>query len=310
MGIKNTVFPSKSERENYYKLSRTWGTDYRIYHNLPFLHVFTTDNLVDYSFPNNPIEITDKNIALLKKTSIDFSICDSNDTPLLCIEFDGLKDGFNVGTTYHPKEPLFSPWRKIITELKLRVAHGSIFPYFVVGSKHFNDTSDQIKLTIVDGIIGEVITFIKSNDKFSEGFNPLEIGYSEDEFNNLSPDIKHDMIQDWVFMIEIEMEFENNPIIKKVSELTQKYGISSYKKERLEYPTPNFSINMKDRINQFSNALMFGSKVTLYSKIYGESVGQIWLPNFKSPGYSGFGLLDEIAKLIALENLRRNNNLD
>ena len=152
MGTKKSVFASKAERANYEKLSRRWGEAYRIYHNLPFLHVFETDNVIDFSnWDLKPIHLTDSQLERLKKTSIDYTLCDENDCPILCVEFDGMQQGFNAGNRYYSDVPA-NPWRRMIMDLKLRVAHGSFFPFVVVGSVHFGEISSRIKVTIVDGI--------------------------------------------------------------------------------------------------------------------------------------------------------------
>ena len=122
MGTNRQVFGSNAERSNFYKLSRQWGSTYRIYHNLPFLNVFNTKGLVNAKKlgswstlfdPNQPdkLAIGDIDYNRLKKTSIDYTLCDQNDHPLLCIEFDGIKDGFNVGTEYQFDGPP-DPWRE------------------------------------------------------------------------------------------------------------------------------------------------------------------------------------------------------
>jgi hypothetical protein len=100
MGVRDTVFGSKMEKRCFLKLDETWGKNYRVYHNLPFLNVFTgRSDLLDID--GQPFTLSEEEYDLLKKTSIDFTVCDKNDKPLVCIEFDGMQDGFNVGTKYH-----------------------------------------------------------------------------------------------------------------------------------------------------------------------------------------------------------------
>src|SRR5262245_65791496 len=103
MGVKASVFASKAERENFYKMSRQWGEKWRLYHNLPFLNLFDLDNLFETAGfgKKTRLVLSEVEKARLKKTSIDYTLCDPNDTPLLCVEFDGLNDGFNVGPIYH-----------------------------------------------------------------------------------------------------------------------------------------------------------------------------------------------------------------
>ena len=81
--------------------------------------MFDTANLFDLrtaqSFTLEPVEVNQ-----LKKTSIDYVLCDMNDKPLVAIDFDGMGEGFNVGTTYHPTYPT-DVWREHIITLKLKV---------------------------------------------------------------------------------------------------------------------------------------------------------------------------------------------
>src|SRR4051812_49364091 len=112
MGTTKRVFASRAERTNYYKLSRRWGDNYRLYHNLPFLNVFTREPLFDFStWDLARITLSDIDFNRLKRTSIDYTLCNQEDEPILCIEFDGLQDGFNVGTTYLSNLSPSNPWR-------------------------------------------------------------------------------------------------------------------------------------------------------------------------------------------------------
>ena len=158
MGVRETIFGSKEERKYYTKLQRTWGSKLNIYNNIPFLNVFTAkDELIGENY--NKFKITEEEYDQLKKTSIDFVICDKKDKPIACIEFDGLQQGFNVGRSYIASgERKERKSRKLFFELKLRVAHGSLFPYFILGSEQFKGFSDSVYLTIADALIGEVLS--------------------------------------------------------------------------------------------------------------------------------------------------------
>src|SRR5437899_3819924 len=203
MAAHRLVFGSKAERENYYKLRRQWGTNYHIYPNLPFLMVFNTKDLFDLSnWEFKKIELTEIEWNRLKKTSIDYTLCDEQDTPLVCIEFDGWQEGFNVGREYRTEMPS-EPWRQEITELKLKVAHGSQFPYFIVGSRHFAEFSQDVRLTIVDGIIGEVMAKRAVHERFAKGFSPEEVGWAQENFDNLHPSEQREILQDWALGVEV-----------------------------------------------------------------------------------------------------------
>ena len=71
MGSMNSVFASKTERENFIKLQRTWAEGYNLWHNLPFLNVFNTNGLVDLK-TGKKFALEQIELNRLKKTSIDY----------------------------------------------------------------------------------------------------------------------------------------------------------------------------------------------------------------------------------------------
>lgn len=314
MGVKNNVFASKSERSNFYKLSREWSEKYRIHHNLPFLNVFNTENLLDLSnlnqFKIKTISLTDIEISRLKKTSIDYTLCDNDDIPILCIEFDGLQQGINVGQKYHPKFLLNQPewqsvWRKDITELKLKVAHGSMFPFFVMGSEYFDDLSQITRLMIVDGVIGEVIANRARKKIFNNGFNPEDVGLTKEQFELLLPCNKNEVIQDWMIGIECDADMENNPIVKKRWQLYSELDCTSYSSKYLSYPSADDALTISGRAEMLKNAILHGCQVILHTQHFGDVEAKFWMANFNTPEFSGFGLGEDIAMIKALEKLKR-----
>ena len=272
MGVKSIVFGSKKEQENFYKLSEVWGADYRIYHNLPFLNIFTVENLFDWS-QLQIVSVTEVEIGRLKKTSVDYTLCDHDDTPILCIEFDGLQEGHNVGGNYHPiyRSKQSSPeWRKEITELKLRVARCNLFPFFVVGSEHFRDVSKDTKITIVDGIIGYVLASKAARKKIGQGFKPEEVGYSEEEFVNLPSDLKEDLITNWVHDVEIYAEVDHDPFLPRIDELRTSLGITHNKCQWLHYPDASVGKTADERHKLFWDAESTGTRFTCITADLGE----------------------------------------
>ena len=102
MASNQTVFASKAERINFEKLGRAWSRKYHLYHNLPFLNVYNVENLLDPQ-TCEPFEVEYRDLQRLKKTSIDFVLCNQDDAPLVCIDFDGLGNGFSRGFEYVSK---------------------------------------------------------------------------------------------------------------------------------------------------------------------------------------------------------------
>lgn len=293
MGVRETVFGSKEEKKYYTKLQRTWGNKLNIYHNLPFLNVFTAkDELIDENC--NTFKMSEEEYDQLKKTSIDFVICDKRDKPIACIEFDGLQQGFNVGTNYitsgKQKE---RKSRKIFFELKLKVAHGSLFPYFILGSEQFKGLSDSVYLTIADAIIGEVLSTQTCQKNISSGFNPTDCGYSDEEFENFSEEDKREIIENWFVNIEIESDYQHNPIFQKVAELTRETKSNGYS---------ILFLNEDDRDSEIWTWV----ECKVENVKYGNASAKVYLPNFKAPScYFIVHIAIEIAQLLALEKIKK-----
>ena len=310
MSVNKTVFASKSERENYYKLKRIWGEKYIIYHNLPFLNVFNPKDLVDittdWSHPT-PFTLTEIEFNRLKKTSIDFTLCDQQDNPTLCIEFDGMQQGFNVGTKYYPEElhqpP--NPWRRQITELKLKVALGSVFPFFVVGSKQFDDLSREIRLTIVDGIIGTVMASKGTMETIGKGFNPEDVGWTQEDFEKLTDHEQHEIVHDWVICVEVDQEFEQKTTTRARARLETELGVRAYGFEYLTYPPLDYNSSLEERTIALESAIYHGTRITLRTLDSEEVQAEAWIPNFNVAGFSPYGLSEDIAFLLALEKLKK-----
>jgi len=286
MGIRGNVFGSNKEKHLYQELCKTWGNDYNIYHNLPFLNVFTvkTDETLKYS---------DGEYDFLKKTSIDFTLCDKKDTALVCIEFDGFQEGFNVGKTYHRKNgSLGKISRRASIELKLRIAHESHFPYLVIGSDEFSNLSDTVCLTIADGLIGEVMSLRNTYKQIYAGFDPRQCGYSIDEFDALSQTEQSDIISNWATMIELESDFKYNPITQKAAQLQKELHAYSQ--------TLTFLNDGKHDPNKW---VWVECEV---SNHYDKASAKVCLPDFKTPYcHATIHVAIEIAHLLSLEQLRK-----
>ncbi|MBD2252705.1 hypothetical protein [Nostoc parmelioides] len=333
MGVKNSVFASKSERYFYYdKLQRTWGHKYNIWHNLPYLNIFTTDNIIDISDYTSRvclavlgygesikssfvklISISEKEKNILKKTSIDYTICNQKDEPILCIEFDGLGEGFNTSLEYHTQKNGVPKYRKPWMELKLKVAHGSYIPYFVVGSKQFNELHEEAKLTAVDAIIGKVMAhqeFDRRKKKLET--NPAtELGISEEEYEKLFDWEQHELIQDWVFSTEIETDFEYNPIQKQLALLQKELSAWKTSSEWNYIPAIEANISQKERIRKTQEAIwVIVTTYTQSSNPYLKAEqATIRLPNFQIPHLGMPEIIaEEMAELIALLKMKSQNS--
>lgn len=296
MGVKQTVFGSKEEKKYFRKLQKTWGEKLNIYHNMPFLNVFTArDELIDVS--GNIFKISEEEYEKLKRTSIDFVICDKKDKPIACIEFDGLLQGFNVGTNYIISEgKTEKKGRRDFLELKLRVAHGSLFPYFILGSEQFKGLSGSVYLTIADALIGEVLSTQERINGINSGFNPSDYEHSDEEFESFDEEQKIGIIEDWCLNIEIEADYNNNPVFQKVAELMRKTKSTGH---RITF------LNENER----DSTIWTWVECEVTNRKYGNASAKVYLPNFNTPScYFTTHIAIEIAQLLALSQIKERKN--
>lgn len=265
MAVRKHVFGSNAERAASAKLKQRWGDRFTLYTNLPFLMVFNTMNLVDISaWPDaKPMpHISDLDLGRLKKTSIDFTLCDANDAPLVCIEFDGMQEGFNVGTRYRAAEPT-DPWRDQIMYLKLKVAHGSLFPYFVVGTEQFKDISDVLKLSILDAVIGSVLAGKALHERTSN-FDPSEIGVTTEDFEQLSPIDQDELIEAWFIGAEADADLTYNPVFEAEfnlwRDLRKRLGSMRHTVRYLFCPSLDSAKTPIERANLMRKAILHGAE--------------------------------------------------
>ncbi|WP_414624712.1 hypothetical protein [Calothrix sp. CCY 0018] len=278
MGVKRQVFGSLAERNFDYQLSKQWSKNNHIYHNLPFLNIFYIDDQLI-----KKIEITDNQIDYLKKTSIDFTLCNNQDEPLICIEFDGMQQGFNVGNKYYCNNNI-NNLRKKSFELKLKIAHSLSFPFVVVSSNEFQYLSNDIKLCIVDGIIVQAISYQVFESEMKQVFNPHKYGMTEEEFLELPLKEQYYFVKKDCLHIEVDTYFNNNPVFQKASKLHESLG------------DPSYSLKPVKGINFH---IYHGRQSTINLKEYGIVEAEIILPKFDVPKLYMGSLVDEISRLLA-----------
>jgi hypothetical protein len=271
--IRKCVFGSGAEKEHFGQLVERWGSRANVYHNLPFLQVFDLNQL-DAIMSLDQVES-----SRLKKTSLDFVICDKADRPLVAIDFDGLNQGFNIGTSYLAGAGA-TPWRKAIFELKLRAAHLCQFPYAIVRSAQFRFLPGDARLTVIDGLIGAVLASIKTR----EDWHKVDLKKALPELEAMPAKQQSEAIQDLLLQVETAAQLENCPITARRWDLFKKLGINRYKFSPLDS----------------------GVASGIHARVWRGDVqadAKVWIPSFGLSGISDLEIVQNLGFLVAAEKL-------
>ena len=256
--------------------------------------------------------ISQKEIARLKKTSVDYVVCDRNDAPLLCIEFDGLQQGRSVGNTYQPinkNRRINQQWRKEIIELKLKIANASLLPFIVVNSQHFQSVSNETHVTIVDGIIGYILGRKAALIRINRGLSFQDFGLTEEEWTYLSKEKQDELVQNYVHDTEIYSELEYDVFAKRIAELRESLNIMGFSVQTMDYPDSFAGETYEQRMEMYENALAIGAKVSLRTPDHGDVSETAWIPNFKLWNSTRpYAVVESIASILVLEKLQKLRN--
>lgn len=207
MQTKKIIFGSFSERKLFHELERKWQEKFSIYHNQPFL------NLIDFS----PEDISgdDESLELdkisrseylyLKKTSVDFVICDKiTDSVLFCIEFDGMSGGYNKGARY--VEMKHDSSRAARMNLKCKCASLAKIPFIVLSYPEIDLLGLDMEFKVIDGIIGQMAAGRSAWEKVLRKIRSGEIHGKLDD-------------QKQVDLIYLKENYEDNPILRSTVNL-------------------------------------------------------------------------------------------
>ena len=143
MSTRKSIWDGHTEEKLYQQLKTNWSDKFNVYPQIPFSKIFGISEL----------NVSHEEKQFLYKTNIDYTICDKNDKPIICIEFDGIGRGYNRGGKYIQLEA--DEMRVMKLELKLRIALEKDFPFFIVSYDEIENYDKNLQITILDGIIGQ-----------------------------------------------------------------------------------------------------------------------------------------------------------
>lgn len=293
--IKISVFGSRAEKELFTVLRSRWGVKFDLWPSLPLAQIVDVASVQRY--------LKEKELDFFLKTNVDYTLCAKDGQPILSVEFDGLGKGYSRNGEYVQLEPTIDRYRKMKLDLKLKVAQKEKYPFFVVSFEESKSLHEDLSLTIVDGIIGQVLAKQERQES-------LRTMYEEhkDHIESLHPSLQHEYVQDLVWDAEVRAELRWDPIADQASkyecEAFEKGIVKNYKIEYLndpEFPDgdpfTDFSV-MEKRITAIKNAVRVGCRIIANTPKV-AIVETVWLRNFEDNAVSPLHIAVNIAELLA-----------
>jgi hypothetical protein len=286
MGVRDSVFGSKGERSLFRSLRAQWGNRFAIYPSLPFCQIIETRDL----------SVTEDEQQFLFKSSVDYTLCEEDGRPVLSIEFDGLAGGFSRRGRYVPTPGSRHLNRARKLDLKLRVADEVGYPLIVVSFDEKRPLGRGTELTIVDGIVGQVLARREFHSEVVQRFEEARPALA-----GMNPDEEHEFVQDLVLDVEAECEMKWDPLDQAATEALGdllRHGLSGgYSMEFLDEPgTPLYPI--EDRIHALRHAARVGRRVTIQTPRR-EIREEAWVRNIDGAFFSPLTIAQNTALWLA-----------
>jgi hypothetical protein len=304
MPARESIFGSRSERELFTAIKSRWGDRFSVHPNLPFANVIEIGNL----------DLKHSEREFLLKTSIDYTLCTKQGRPLLSIEFDGLSHGFSRRGRYvqiHPCNDSARGWK---LDLKTHVASTSDVPFVVVSYNEKNPIGESTHLTIVDGIIGQML----ANRDFRHRLKNL-YAKNHSEIEALDGENRDEYIQQLVTDAETLAELEWDPIARAEAEIEERLHrrglIRSHSVEWFhEPPLPDlpaggflaagFAAALKARAEAMQRSIWVGCKTTVQTRAIAVTE-TVRMRNVEHAGVNPLALTENMAMLLACQQVER-----
>lgn len=301
MRVRSSILDSESERQLFAAISGSWEPKYRLYPQVPFTNLVELDDRA----------LSAAELSFLHKSSVDFALAQQDGTPLLGIEFDGIAHGISTRGQYRPGVPLPSDrgraWK---LGLKLKVAEAAGFPFVVMSYDEKAILEEATHLTITHGIVGSFLARVASQKRIAE-----LVEEEADTLAHLSPDERHEHIQDMVIAAELDSDYDWNPVFRRSIELSEALREASpmatighsYDQDP---PRPEHCDPMEDDCDVdtferwWTSVRRHGVTCTITTPDWALS-RTVWVRNFEGTGVTPFGWMDELSELVTIPEALR-----
>jgi len=289
MKLRNNILSSKSEEKLCEIIEIRWSKKFKIIPQLPF------SALVDVN--NNELNEKEKNFFY--KTNIDFTLCTKKYIPLLSIEFDGLGGGYSRNGKYIPLRITSDPMRERKLDFKLKIANKIDYPLIVISYEEIEYIDKEDALTILDGIIGQILTRInifQTLNNFSKN-NGFYRDYIQENF------------QDFILSVETDSEMKFDPIVYKGAEYLRKclniekfsWGFEPINEPPLPEINDIYDIKgIERRIKAMERAKKHGCLITIKLEKF-LVTKKVLIRNLENPWFNSYSIARNIAEYLAFK---------
>ncbi len=148
---RKSIFDSGAEKNLFRELESRWTPKLRLFTQTPLR------NLLEISSAEAK-RMKNRHKRYFRSASVDFTFTDVHGEPLLSVEFDGIGGGFGHGRRYVPARSTPDENREWKMNFKLRATARAGYPLYVVSSEEFEPLAEEDSITIVDGIVGQLLS--------------------------------------------------------------------------------------------------------------------------------------------------------
>jgi len=199
-------------------------------------------------------------------------------------------------------------------ELKTRVAATADFPFVVVSYDEKNPIGESTHLTIVDGIIGQMLAHRDLTHRLKNLYTE-----NREEIESAAPEDRQEYIQDLALYAETVAELAWDPIARAEADLERRLHarglIRSHSVEWFHEPplpdlpsggflAPGFVEALRARAEAMQRSLWVGCKATIQTPVTAVSE-TVRMRNVEHAGVNPLGLTENMAMLLACQRVER-----
>ena len=205
------MFDSRAEREVFQELDSRLNPTLRLMAQMPLRSLIEIDDATKR-------KLRESQWRYFLVAAVDYTFVYPDGRPLLSIEFDG-GGGYSHGRDYIPSRSTADERRPWKMRFKLRAAARAHYPLFVISGEEVEHLDEQASLSIVDGIVGQILSRWEERRLLEE---MLEQDADVLATMDLAQADEH--TQDLVLQAGVISDLEFDPLARAVAQERQRCG--------------------------------------------------------------------------------------